>query len=337
MLALFANGPNLNWELKEIPVPKPKAGQVLLKIQASGLCYTDIHATDGMMGLKYPFSLGHEPIGEIVELGSGVTHLKVGDRVGVFWHQSGCMRCPNCQSERKIYCTGQKYGDGTWMEIGGSHAEYMLAYASGCVLLPKNIPAVELAPLMCAGYTIASGYQNANPKTLETIAVLGVGGLGHLAIQYAKAKGHPVIAITSKEDKKQLCIDLGASEVICKTGGIGQALLALGGADVILDCSNNNQTAEDAIFGLKPEGRFVVMGIEKKPLKIDTLDLLHSQKKIIGSTQNYQKDLIDILALAANGKIKPMIEVFPLKEHQKAVEKLKSDTIRFRAVFDLEA
>lgn len=326
---------NKPWDLKDVPAPEPIEGEVLIKIHACGLCGTDQHVTCGMFPLKLPVIPGHEPVGEIIKLGPGVTDLKVGDRVGVCWHQKGCGRCFYCEQGRDLYCQGLKEGAVTWMQLGGGMAEYMIAKKEGCILLPHNLSYVEAAPLFCAGYTIASGYHNAEPKPGEVICVLGVGGLGHLAIQFAKAKGHKVIAITEHEDKKDLCHKLGADHVIAGSSNPGFSLKELGGADIVLDCSNSNAMAENVLYGLKPEGRFVIMGIDAKPLNISNILLIHLQTKIIGSTQNRRSDLLDILHLASDGKIKPMIEIFSLEDHEKALLALKEGKIHFRAVFKI--
>jgi 2-desacetyl-2-hydroxyethyl bacteriochlorophyllide A dehydrogenase len=326
---------NAPWEVKQVPTPEPTEGQVLIKIHASGLCGTDLHVHHGMLPVKTPLIAGHEPVGEIVKLGPGVLHLKLHDRVGVSWHQMGCGRCHYCQSKRDLYCDGMPGGAITWMQLGGGHAEYMLAYAEACTLIPEGLSYEEAAPLFCAGYTVSSGYHNAFPATGDVVAVLGIGGLGHIALQMAKAKGHKVIAITEQESKKELCKKLGADVVIVGQSGLGQKLKAAGGADIILDCSNNNKAAQDVMGGLKPEGRLVIMGIDPKPLEVSSVSLIHNQAKIIGSTQNKRSDLVDILDLAASGKVKPMIEVFSLEDCNKALEKLQDQSIRFRAVLKI--
>jgi alcohol dehydrogenase len=335
MKACVISSYNSPWQLMDVTVPEPQEGEVLIKIHASGLCGTDLHVTHGMFPLKLPVIPGHEPVGEIVKLGAGVTDLKMGDRVGVCWHQKGCGRCFYCEQDRDLYCQGYPNGAITWMQMGGGMAEYMIAKKEGCILIPDSLDYVDAAPLFCAGYTIASGYHNAEPKPGEVICVLGIGGLGHLAIQYAKAKGHKVIAITEHEDKQALCKQLGADQIIAGSKNPGFSLKEWGGADIILDCSNSNEMAQNAILGLKPEGRFVIMGIDQKPLTISNIQLIHLQTKIIGSTQNRRSDLIDILRLAAEGKIKPMIEIFSLSEHEKALNLLKSGKIHFRAVFKI--
>jgi D-arabinose 1-dehydrogenase-like Zn-dependent alcohol dehydrogenase len=174
---------NQPWQVRDVPDPKAGAGQVVVKVHASGMCFTDLHAHHGVFPLKPPFVAGHEPAGVIVEVGAGVTDLRVGDRVGVFWNQKGCGRCAVCQAGRGSACPDAQ----SWMHLGGSNAEFMLAWASGCALIPDGVSFEAAAPMFCAGYTTMSGLRNADPKPGERVAVLGVGGLGHLALQLAKA------------------------------------------------------------------------------------------------------------------------------------------------------
>ena len=172
------------WEVREVPTPEPGPNQVLIKIHASGLCYTDVHQTKGELPGPFPRTLGHEPVGEIVAAGAGVQTRKVGDRVGVPWIQTTCGRCEWCLRGKPMFCAEQV---GTGGLMPGGHAEYMLAYADATMLLPDGLSYEQAAPIFCAGYTVWSGLRWADPKPYERIAVVGIGGLGHLAVQYAKA------------------------------------------------------------------------------------------------------------------------------------------------------
>jgi D-arabinose 1-dehydrogenase-like Zn-dependent alcohol dehydrogenase len=321
---------NAPWVIKEMPDPIPKAGQVLIKIHASGMCGTDVHVHRGYFPVKLPIVAGHEPVGEIVNVGAGVPDFKVGDRVGVSWVQKGCGRCPYCQGKKPLYCSTPN-GKQSWMDIGGGNSELMLAWADGCTLLPEKLSYELAAPLFCAGFTIASGLYNARPKPGERVAVLGVGGLGHLAIQYAKAKGHYVLAVTHSKDKVDLCKKLGADEVVIGDNP-GKALKLHGGADIILNTGSSSALASQAMEGLLPEGRLVGMGIDQEDLKVNPVFLLDGQREIKGSAQNNRAELVDILNLTAEGKVKPIIEVYSLNEINKALDRLINDKVRFRAV-----
>lgn len=314
------------WRLIDMEAPRPQPGQVLIRVRYSGMCGTDVHVHHGRFPLPTPIIAGHEPTGEIVELGAGVTDLKVGDRVGVFWFQKGCGRCASCQAG-KTCPTAQ-----SWMNLGGGNSELMLAWASGCQLIPDGLSLEAAAPLFCAGYTVMSALRNASVKPGERVAVLGVGGLGHLAIQASKALGLETFALTGQADKKKELILLGADEVIVTGENPGPALLDAGGADVILSTTNSAKQISSAFDGLRPRGRLVNTGVTTEPVAFDTRAALLKQTELRGSTQDERSDLAEILALAAKGKVKPQIEVYPLARANDAFERLSSGKVRYRAV-----
>ena len=227
MKAAIVPSANSNWEVKETKIPEPSENQVLIKIRASGMCYTDVHQTRGELPGDFPRTLGHEPVGEIVAVGAGVTARKTGDRVGVPWVQHTCGRCEWCARGKPMFC---EKSIGTGVQISGGHAEYMVAYADATMLLPEGLDYEQAAPLFCAGYTVWSGLRWADPHPSESIAVVGIGGLGHLAVQYAKAAGFKTIAISHSTDKDKLIRELGADEIVRD----GRGLAKVGGADVIL-------------------------------------------------------------------------------------------------------
>jgi len=316
------------WQLKDIPIPKPDPNQVLIKMHASGICYTDVHMTEGNLPARLPNTLGHEPVGEIVELGQSVTTRKIGDRVGVPWTQYTCGRCEWCQRGKSLFCLEQI---GTGVNIAGGHAEYMVAYADATQLLPEGLEYEQAAPIFCAGYTVYSGLRIAEPKPHERIAVVGVGGLGHLAIQYAKVCGFETIAITHSKDKEELAYKLGANAVVSD----GKGLKNSGGADVILATSNSYKATSDTLKGLRPDGRLVLMGISDEPL-IVTGHLLYGRGRIIGSVQNDREYLYEALDYVAKGKVRVMTESFPLDEMNVAYEKVVKGELRFRAVLKIQ-
>jgi len=328
MKAAILEKNNTPWKIVEKETPEPKEGQVLIKIKASGLCGTDLHIHHGLMPAPLPAVIGHEPVGEIVKLGSGVTDLKVGDRVGVSWVQRGCGRCSICQGKNPNYCSHAI----TWKDTGGGMAEYMIAWASGCTLLPEKLSYEKAAPLFCAGFTIASGFWNGRPRPGETVAVYGIGGLGHLAIQYAKAKGHRVIAITHQENKRELAKSLGADEVCIVHDKISDEISALGGIDLLLHTGNASALITPLLAAMNPEGRVVIMGIADSPVQAHPLQIIPKQISIIGSCQSKRSDLVDILELTAEGKVKPMIEVYTLNEINHVIDRLQQGSVRFRAV-----
>lgn len=328
MRAAVVPAVNGQWEVKEVPTPEPGPNQVLIQIHASGLCYTDVHITKGDIPTEFPRTLGHEPVGEIVAIGEGVRTRQVGDRVGVPWVQTSCGRCEWCLRGKRLFCTQVV---GTGVQTQGSHAEYMLAYADATMLLPEGLSYEQAAPVFCAGYTVWSGLRIAEPKPHERIAVVGIGGLGHLAVQYAKAAGFETIAVTHSPDKEKLVRDLGADEVVAD----GEALSKAGGADVILVTSNSYKSANQAMTGLRPDGRLVVMGYSPNEKLEVPGEVLFNRARIIGSQQNGSEYLYEALDYVAKGKVKVITETYSLNDISRVYERVANGEARFRAVIEI--
>jgi 2-desacetyl-2-hydroxyethyl bacteriochlorophyllide A dehydrogenase len=316
---------NAKWEIRDVPTPKPGPNEVLIKIRASGICYTDVHQTQGHLPGPFPRTLGHEPVGEIVELGSGVASRRVGDRVGVPWVQGSCGRCEWCLRGKPLFCE-KLYG--TSGEAAGGHAEYMLALADSTMLIPDALSFEQAAPIFCAGYTVWSGLRWAKPEPAQRVAVIGIGGLGHLAVQYAKAAGFETIAVSHSPDKDKLIKQLGADIVVRDGAGLNKA----GGADVALATGNSADAMADAIQGIRPDGKLVVMGFDPKPLPVSTGALIMNRISIVGSQQNAREYLYEALDIAAKGKVKVMAETYPFADIVKAYERVEQGKARFRVV-----
>lgn len=327
MKAAVVPAVNAKWEVKEWQTPKAGANQVVIKIHASGLCYTDVHITHGVIPTQFPRVLGHEPVGEIVEVGPGVDSRKIGDRVGVGWHQKGCGRCEWCLRGKKELCPSAIT---TGIMLQGSHAEYMLAYADATMLIPDSLSYEQAAPIFCAGYTVWSGLRLADPKPHERIAVVGIGGLGHLALQYSKASGFDTIAVTTSKDKEKMIRDLGADTVVEN----GENLKAAGGADVLLATSNSWAATADAAKGMRPYGRVILMGVGSEPLNY-TPELLFKHVRLMGSSQNGPEFLYEALDYAARGKVKVVAETYKLDQIAKAYDRVAEGKVRFRAVITM--
>jgi dehydrogenase len=339
MLAAVVPSVNGKWEVKEVSTPKPGTNQVLIKMHASSICYTDVHATKGALGVKFPYTIGHEPAGEIVALGEGVTTRKVGERVGVPWLQSTCGRCEWCQRGKSFFCPNHI---ATGINIAGGHAEYMVAYADATQLIPGGLSYDQAAPIFCAGYTVYSGLRLADPKPHERVAIVGIGALGHLGIQYSKAAGFETIAVTHSKDKEELAYKLGADSVVSD----GEALLKQkgqhgdsspdggegGGVDVILVTSNSYKSTADAIKGIRPDGRIVLMGVSSTESLTVSPEILFKRARIIGSTQNDRDHLYEALDCVAKGKVKVMTETFPLEKISNAYDKVANGNVRFKAL-----
>ena len=316
------------WQIQDVPQPQPGAGQVLVKVHASGICYTDVHQTLGHLPGHFPRILGHEAVGEIVALAPDVTTRKVGDRVGSAWLQSTCGRCEWCLRGRRMFCPHLK---GTAVEAQGGHAEYMPMNADATYLIPGNVSYEQAAPIFCAGYTVYSGLRWARPQPHERVAVLGIGGLGHLAVQYAKAAGFETIAVSHSPDKDKLIRELGADEIVRD----GKSLAAAGGADVILSTSNSTKAMNDSIQGLRPDGRLVTMGADAEPLSISLGDLIAKRLQVIGSQQNGPEYLYEALDYVAKGKVKSIVETYALTEAPAAYKRVANGKARFRAVLTM--
>jgi D-arabinose 1-dehydrogenase-like Zn-dependent alcohol dehydrogenase len=315
------------------PLPNPGPGQVRIRVVASGVCGTDIHILNGELPVPLPLVLGHEPVGVIDALGPGVTALKPSDRVGVSWFQGGCGRCAYCQKKQVQFCAEGK----SWITNGGGYAEFMIAEADGCTLLPEAVPWEEAAPLFCGGFSAISAYRIAQPKAGERIAILGVGGLGHLALQVAKALGHEVIAVTATEQKRHEAKNLGADDVVVIDGHAGKELQARGGADVVLSFSPSMKQNSQILEGLRPRGRLVTTAVSREPIEADPVQMLFKQTSIIGSAHNDRADLADILGLVARRKVKPIVETYKLDDINRVLARLADGKVRYRAVLQVGA
>jgi D-arabinose 1-dehydrogenase-like Zn-dependent alcohol dehydrogenase len=213
----------------------------------------------------------------------------------------------------------------------GGHAEYMLMHADATYLIPDKVGYEQAAPIFCAGYTVYSGLRWADPQPHERVAVLGIGGLGHLAVQYAKAAGFETIAVSRSPDKDEMIRDLGADEIVRDGKGLAEA----GGADVILSTSNSTKSMVDSIQGLRPDGRLVTMGADVEPLSISLMDLIGKRIRIVGSQQNGPEYLYEALDFVARGKVKTIVETYPLAEAPKAYQRVVEGKARFRAVLTM--
>ncbi|MFG3097721.1 alcohol dehydrogenase catalytic domain-containing protein [Streptomyces sp. NPDC048202] len=335
MKAVVMTGANQPWEVQEVPTPVAEPGQVLVKVRASGMCFTDVWATRGYGGDIYPQTPGHEVVGEVVAVGDGVHGREVGDRVGTTWVQSACGRCDYCR--KNLPLTGQTAMNcvaprTTGFSAQGGHAEYIAIAAGGTVLLPDDLAFEDAAPMMCAGYTTWSALRDADPQPGERIAIVGIGGLGHVALQLAKASGFETVAVTHSPDKHDLAVELGADHVVAG----GKELHDLGGADVLLVTTNAFGAAEEAMAGLRPGGRVVLSGLDfTRPFSISSegIPFHMMRQKVIGSTHGGQHHLSEVVDLAGQGKVKPIIETFSLDQATEAYDRLASGKMRFRGVF----
>lgn len=341
MKAAVLQSPQQPLVIQDVEIPTLEPHDVLIRIRACGVCHTDLHLADGMfkaMGSDpFPLVPGHEIAGVVEELGTAVTHLQPGDRVGAYWWLT-CGRCRNCISGEEEACEEtlarlQAIG----LTRDGGYAEFVKVPASRVVLLPPEIELADAAPFFCAGLTAYGGFKNARLQAAQRVAVLGVGGLGHMALQIARAMGAEVIAITSTEAKRDLATQLGAHHVV--TGGsgeIGAKLLELGGADVVLSTTLDFQSIRDVLRGVRPLGTLVLTGLTGGRLPLDPRSFILAQQRIVGSNIGSRRDLQELLELAARSNIRPMTETYPLDEVNQVFERLQNNQVRFRAVLTVD-
>lgn len=320
------------WELLDRERPEVGPGQVLVRIRACGICGTDLWLAHGTLKFReFPLVLGHEGVGEVAAVGEGVTERAVGDRVGLPMMQRSCGRCDFCREQHvNSFVTAANCASPTLtgVNVDGAHAEYAVAHVSGTVLLPEDLSYENAAPTLCAGYTVWAAIRRAAPQPGARIAVVGIGGLGHFAIQYAKAAGFDVTAVTRTASKAELARQLGADDVVPD----GAALKAAGGADVILHTSSSHTAVVDAMAGLRPWGKVVMNGIAVDEMTLPALPLVSHSYQIVGSAHNGLEYLAEALDIVASGAVKPMIEVFPKDRVAEAYERAASGAVRFKAV-----
>lgn len=335
MKAAVIAAPKAPWEIREIPTPRPGPGEVLVRVRACGICHNDIWTAQGVFPFPSfsPAVTGHEAAGDIVELGAGVTGRRLGDRVGTTWVQETCGRCDYCR--RNLPLTGQSGMNCaasvmTGLNTQGGHAEYVCVKAASTVLLPDDLDYAAAAPVLCAGYTSWSALRAAQPQPHERIAVLGIGGLGHMALQFSHACGFDTVAVTGSPDKHDLAAQLGAGTVVAN----GAELRDAGGADVILATGISYRSATDALQGLRPGGRIVLATIDPSgPFTIDPANPFWAQRQqVIGSTHNGLQYLTEALDMVGRGLVTPLYEVFPKEDISRAVAKAAAGEVRFRAV-----
>lgn len=322
-------------ELIEREIPKPGPGQVRLKVQACGVCHSDSFVqAGGWPGLQFPRIPGHEVIGVIDSLGPNVPRWKVGDRVGVGWHGGHCGYCDQCERANFFGC--QVDLKVTGISFDGGYAEYMIAPANVLAVVPKELSSVEAAPLMCAGVTTYNALRHTDAMPGDLVAILGLGGLGHLAVQFAAKMGFKTVAIARGKDKKDFALKLGAHHYIdSEASDAAKELQKLGGATVILATAANSEVMSAVQGGLGINGSLVVVG-KGDDLKIDPAVLITGSRSVKGWSSGVAIDSQDTLNFCVLTGVRSMNEVFTLERAQEAYDKMMSGKVRFRAVLKME-
>jgi D-arabinose 1-dehydrogenase-like Zn-dependent alcohol dehydrogenase len=335
MKAAQISKPGADFELVERDIPEPGAGQVRVKVEACGICHSDFVVKEGLWpGLQYPRVPGHEVAGRIDAVGSNVTEWKTGQRVGVGWHGGHDFVCEQCRRGDFAMCVNRKV---TGIDFDGGYAEYMIAPAEAVAAIPDELPAEEAGPFMCAGVTVYNALRNSGARGGDVVAVHGIGGLGHLGVQYARRMGFHTVALGRGKDKEPLAKNLGAHQYIdTDHGDVVAELQKLGGANVILATAPNSQAISTLVEGLAAGGKLVMPAAPTEPLTINPMSLFLERRSVLGWYSGTAKDSQDTLEFSALTGVHPMIEKYPLSRAAEAYEQMHSGKVRFRVVLTME-
>ena len=331
MKAVHVENPNSPLQLVEREIPAPGPRQVRIKVEACGVCHSDMFTVTGAYpGLQYPRVPGHDVIGTLDAVGADVPEWKTGARVGVGWHGGHCGHCPSCRRGDFITCaTGQIPG----ISYDGGYAQYMLAPFEALASVPLEISSADAAPLLCAGITTFNALRHSGAQAGDTVAVLGIGGLGHLGVQFAAKMGFHTIAIARGADKGPLAKKLGAHEYLDSTAvNVAEHLMRVGGARVILATVTDAKSMSAVVNGLSVDGKLLVVGAAMEPIEVSPLSLILARRSISGCPSGTSADSQDTLRFSVLSQIRPMIETFPLDQAAQAYARMMSGKARFRVV-----
>lgn len=325
-----------SFELIEREIPKPGPGQVRIKVHACGICHSDSITKDGILpGITYPRIPGHEIAGVIDALGAGVKGWKTGQRVGVGWHGGHCGYCNSCC--RGDFNTCQIDPKYPGISYDGGYAEYMVAPANVLAFIPDALSFIDAGPLMCAGITTYNSLRHCGAMPGETVAILGIGGLGHLAVQFAVKMGYRTIAIARGKDKDPLAKKLGAIQYInSQEQNVAEELKRIGGAKIILATVTNSKAMSDTIGGLGVDGKMIVVGASSEPIQISMLPLIFSRQSIMGWPAGRAIDSQDTLNFSVLTGVRSMNEIFPLERAADGYERMLSGKAKFRVVLTMD-
>ncbi|AST98553.1 alcohol dehydrogenase AdhP [Shouchella clausii] len=328
---------NQQLEIKEVPVPTVEYGEVLVKIKACGVCHTDLHAAHGDWPVKpkLPLIPGHEGVGIVEEIGEGVTSIKVGDRVGIPWLYSACGECEYCLTGRETLCPDQLNAG---YSVDGGYAEYCKAPADYIVKIPENLDFAEVSPIFCAGVTTYKALKVADAKAGDWVAIYGIGGLGHVALQYAKAMGYNVVAVDIMEDKLELAKSLGADLTVngLQVDPVQKIKEKVGGVQAAISVAVTKKAFEQAYGSVKRGGTLVVVGLPNDELPIPIFDTVLNGVTVKGSIVGTRKDLQESIEFAAQGKVRTNIETQPLDKINEVFERMENGKINGRVVLTID-
>ena len=326
--------PGADFQLVDREIPKPGAREVRIKVQACGICHSDVLTKDGAWpGIRYPRVPGHEVAGVVDELGAGVSDWKLGQRVGVGWHGGQDGTCLSCRRGDFRNCRNLKIPG---ISYDGGYQQYMVAPVEALVALPESLDAIEAAPLLCAGITTFNALRHSGAMPGDLVAVQGIGGLGHLGVQFANKFGYKVAAIGRGSENAALAKKLGASHYIdSKATNAAEALQELGGAQVILATAPSSKAMSELINGLGPNGKLMVIGATFDPIEVTPLQLISGSRTIQGWAAGTPTDSEDTLRFAELTGVRPMIETYPLEKAAEAYARMLSGHAQFRVVLTM--
>ena len=322
-----ANGP---FEVVERNIPEPGPGQIRIKVEACGICHSDMFVkSGGYPGLAFPRVPGHEIAGRVDAVGPNVNVWKKGDRAGVGWHGGHCFECNACRKGLFINCEKAQV---TGISYDGGYAEYTVVPSAAAARIPEKLEAADAGPLLCAGITTYNALRNSGARPGDTVAVQGIGGLGHLAIQYAARMGFRTIAVSRGADKEELARELGAQDYVdTQKVTAAEGLQKLGGADLVLATAPHAEAIASTVDGLKPRGKLLIVAAPFEPLQVSAFGLL-TGKSVSGWPSGSAIDSEEAMAFSALTGIRPRIEKFKLDQAEEAYAKMMDNKVRFRAV-----
>jgi D-arabinose 1-dehydrogenase-like Zn-dependent alcohol dehydrogenase len=326
--------PGADFEIVEREIPNPAAGEVRIKVQACGICHSDVLTKEGALpGIQYPRVPGHEVAGVIDEVGAGVAVWKKGQRVGVGWHGGQDNTCPSCRRGDFRNCRNVKIPG---VSYDGGYQQYMVAPVEALVTIPESLSDIEAAPLLCAGITTYNALRHSGAMPGDLVAVQGIGGLGHLGIQFANKFGYKVAAIGRGAENATLAKKLGATVYVdSKATNAAEALQKLGGAQVILATAPNSKAMSDLINGLGPNGKLMVIGATFDPIEVTPPQLIFGSRTIQGWAAGTPADSEDTLRFAELTGVRPMIETYPLEKAAEGYARMMSGNAQFRVVLTM--
>jgi alcohol dehydrogenase, propanol-preferring len=317
-------------ELANLPVVDPPAGHVRVRVEACGVCHSDSATVEGILPIRWPRVPGHEAVGRIDVVGQGVEGWAVGQRVGIGFLGGACGYCEYCRDGDLVNCVNQGY---TGVQHDGGYAEMMIAKASGLITVPEDLSAAAAAPLLCAGLTTFSALRNSPARAGDLVAVFGVGGLGHLGVQYARRMGFEVVAIDRGDDRAELSKELGAHHYIdSSTTDVAKALQERGGAQVVLATASGGKAVAAALGGLRRGGVVISLGATDEPIELSAFEMLFKQLGVDGALTGTPKAGDATLRFSALSDVAAMVETMPLERAAEAYAKMMSGEARFRMV-----